>query len=100
MAVQPPAYLASLKSNIRSRLIPWEGALRAGDITEDQCARINRIKSLQSNRRKELVEGDVDGFRDLFVGGSGRPGVFESASKNTKVIQYLLVLLDDVLQGR
>ena len=102
MTTVPPAYLASLKSNIRARTIPWEGALRAGDITEDQYTRIDKVKGQQSERRKELVAEDLDGFKTLFAGDSenGKPGVFESARKNAKLLQYLLVLMADLVEGK
>jgi V-type H+-transporting ATPase subunit H len=97
MSVQPPAYLASLKSNIRSRAIPWDHARRARDLTDEQFAKIDLVKNSSTNR-EQAVEGDIDGFRRLFAGGDDRPSVFETASKNTKVVQFLLVLLADLVE--
>ncbi len=100
MSLDPPTYLASLQSNIRQRPIPWEGAVRAGTLTEDQHAKIRAVdKAKKPEQRKEIVEADLDGYRLLFVGGQGQPSVLETAAKQANVIQYILVLLADVLDG-
>ncbi|KAG5766932.1 hypothetical protein H9Q71_014529, partial [Fusarium xylarioides] len=39
MSLDPPTYLASLQSNNRQRPIPWDGAVRAGTLTEEQYAK-------------------------------------------------------------
>ncbi|ATY62528.1 vacuolar ATP synthase subunit H [Cordyceps militaris] len=100
MSLDPPTYLASLQSNIRQRPIPWEGAVRAGTLTEDQHAKIRAVdKAKKPGQRKEIVEADLDGYRALFVGGNGKPSVLETAAKQANVIQYILVLLADVLDA-
>ena len=45
-----------------------------------------------------MVEGDIDGYRALFV-GDGKASVLESAAKRADVVQYILVLLGDLLDG-
>ncbi|KAL2756195.1 hypothetical protein ACRALDRAFT_1050482 [Sodiomyces alcalophilus JCM 7366] len=99
MLIDPPTYLASLQSNIRQRPIPWDGAVRAGTITEDQLARIRAVDKVKNpDARKEIVQADLDGYCSLFLGdGDGQPGALER--KNTNVIHYLLVLLSDLLQA-
>lgn len=101
MSLDPPTYLASLQSNIRQRPIPWDGAVRAGTITEDQLARIRAVdKAKKPEARREIVEGDLDGYRLLFVGEQGKPSALEKAGKNApNVIHYILVLLGDLLQS-
>lgn len=100
MSPDPPTYLASLQSNIRQRPIPWDGAVRAGTLTEEQYAKIRAVdKAKRPEQRKEIVEGDLDGYRLLFVGGDGKPSVLETAGKHANVIQYILVLLADLLDG-
>ncbi len=100
MSLDPPTYLASLQSNIRQRPIPWEGAVRAGTLTEDQHATIRAVdKAKNPEQKKQIVEGDLDGYRLLLVGGDGKPSVLETASKQPNVIQYILVLLADLLEG-
>ncbi|KAI1814745.1 armadillo-type protein [Poronia punctata] len=99
MSLDPPPYLASLQNNIRARPIPWDGAARAGTITEGQLAKIRAVDKVRKEQRKQIVERDLNGYRILFVGGPGYPGVLESASRRADVIQYILVLLNDILQG-
>ncbi|KAI2621101.1 ARM repeat-containing protein [Hypoxylon sp. NC1633] len=99
MSLDPPPYLSSLQNNIRQRPIPWDGAARAGTITEAQLAKIRAVDKVKREQRKQVVEGDLDGYRILFVGEHGTPGVLESASKRSDVVQYILVLLSDLLEG-
>lgn len=100
MSLDPPTYLASLQSNIRQRPIPWDGAVRAGTLTEEQYAKIRAVdKAKKPEQRKEVVEGDLDGYRLLFVGSSGKASILETAAKHANVVQYILVLLADLLDG-
>ncbi|KAI8959954.1 ARM repeat-containing protein [Daldinia sp. FL1419] len=99
MSLDPPPYLGSLQNNIRQRPIPWDGAARAGTITEAQLAKIRAVDKVKREQRKQVVEGDLDGYRILFVGGPGSTGVLQSASKRSDVVQYILVLLSDLLEG-
>jgi V-type H+-transporting ATPase subunit H len=99
MSLDPPPYLGSLQNNIRQRPIPWEGAVRANTLTEGQLAKIRAVDKVRKDQRKQVVEQDLDGYRLLFVGGDGSPSVLESASKRTDVVQYILVLLNDLLES-
>lgn len=99
MSLDPPTYLASLQNNIRQRPIPWEGAVRAGTLTEDQLAKIKAVERAKKEARAQTVEGDLDGYRILFVGEEGKPSVLELARKRTEVVQYILVLLSDLLDS-
>ena len=100
MSLDPPTYLASLQSNIRQRPIPWDGAVRAGTLTEEQHAQIRAVdKAKKLDQRKQIVTDDLDGYTALFVGTSGKPSVLETAGKHPNVIQYILVLLADLLEG-
>ncbi|OAQ81699.1 vacuolar ATP synthase subunit H [Purpureocillium lilacinum] len=100
MSLDPPTYLASLQSNIRQRLIPWDGAVRARTVTEDQYAKVRAVdKAKKPEQRREVVEADPDGYRLLFVGDEGKPSVVETAGKNANIVQYMLVLLADLLDG-
>lgn len=101
MSLDGPTYLASLQNNIRHRPIPWDGAVRAGSLTEEQLAKIRAVdKAKRPEQRKEIVSADLDGYRLLFVGGNGSPSVLEKAGKNTSLVQYILVLLADLLDGK
>lgn len=97
MSLDPPTYLASLQNNIRQRPIPWDGQVRAGTLTEDQLAKIKAVERAKKDARQQIVEGDLDGYRILFVSEPGKPSVLELASKRTEVVQYVLVLLKDLL---
>jgi V-type H+-transporting ATPase subunit H len=99
MSLEPPAYLASVQSNIRQRPIPWDGAVRTGTLTDAQLAKIRAVEKSKREARKGVVEQDLDGYRILFVGEADRPGIIETASKRHDVLQYILVLLSDLLSG-
>lgn len=99
MSLDPPTYLASLQNNIRQRPIPWDGAVRAGTLTEDQLARIRAVDKVKKDARKQTVEQDIDAYRLLFIGEPGTQSVLESAAKRQDVVQYLLVLLSDLLNS-
>ncbi len=100
MSLEPPPYLGSLQNNIRQRPIPWAGAARAGTITEAQLAKIKAVDKVKREQRNQVVADDLDGYRILFVGEPGTPGVLELASERSDVIQNLLVLLSDLLDGK
>ncbi|RDL41958.1 uncharacterized protein BP5553_01937 [Venustampulla echinocandica] len=99
MSLDPPTYLSSLQNNIRARPIPWDGAVRAGTISEDQLSKIRAVDKVRKEQRKEIIEDDLEGYCTLFVGAPGKPSVFESAAKGAHVVQYVLVLLGDLLDG-
>ncbi|RAL65233.1 hypothetical protein DID88_001339 [Monilinia fructigena] len=88
-------------NNIRQRLIPWDGAVRAGTITDDQLSKIRAVDKVRKEQRKETVEKDSDAYRTLFVGSEVESSVLESATraKRLDVVQYILVLLGDLLDG-
>lgn len=99
MSLDPPTYLASLQSNIRQRPIPWDGAVRAGTLTEEQLAKIRAVDKVKRDVRKQVIEADLDGYKTLFTGKNEKRSVLESASKRPDVCQYLLVLLSDLLDS-
>jgi len=101
MSLDPPTYLYSLMNNIRQRPIPWDGAVRAGTIKEDQLNKVRAVDKVRKEQRKEVVEKDPAAYRTLFVGTDAEPSVLESATKAKRpdVVQYLLVLLADLLDG-
>ncbi|KAK3956406.1 armadillo-type protein [Pseudoneurospora amorphoporcata] len=99
MSLDPPTYLASLQSNIRQRPIPWDGAVRAGTLTEEQLAKIRAVDKVKRDVRKQVIEADLDGYKTLFAGKNEKRSVLELASKRPDVCQYLLVLLSDLLDN-
>lgn len=100
MSLDPPTYLSSLQNNIRARPVPWDGAVRTGTITDDQLSKIRAVDKVRKDQRIQTVESDLDGYRALFVGADGKLSVLESAIKRQDVVQYILVLLGDLLDGR
>jgi V-type H+-transporting ATPase subunit H len=99
MSLDPPPYLSSIQNSIRTRPIPWDGAVRAGTITDDQLSKIRAVDKVRKEVRKQIIEGDLDGYRTLFVGGDRKPSILQSAAKRADVVQYILVLLSDLLDG-
>lgn len=99
MSLDPPTYLNSTQNNIRARPIPWDGAVRAGTITDSDLRRIKAVDKVRKDQRKQTVEGDLEAYQSLILGGEKSKSVFESAAKRTDVIQYMLVLTNDLLKG-
>lgn len=99
MSLDPPTYLSSFQNNIRARPIPWDGAVRAGTISEGQLSKIRAVDKVRKEQRNQTIEADLDAYRILFVGGANEKSVLESASKRGDVVQYILVLLGDLIDG-
>ncbi|KAI9722269.1 MAG: hypothetical protein M1812_001741 [Candelaria pacifica] len=98
MSLDPPTYLFSLQNNIRQRPIPWPGAVRAGHITEGDLKKIQSVDKVRKEQRRQTVEGDLEGFRTLLLGGHGSQSVLESAGKRADIVQYILVLTGDLIE--
>ena len=99
MSLDPPTYLSSLQNNIRARPIPWEGAVRAGTITDNDLKTIKAVDKVRKDLRKKTVEDDIESYQSLILGGDKGKSVLESASKRPDVIQYMLVLTGDLING-
>lgn len=99
MSLEPPTYLGSLHNNIRARPIPWEGAVRAGNITDDQLKKIKAVDKVRKDARRQTIEGDLKGYVTLLSGGSDGKSVLDSASRRTDILQYILVLANDLING-
>ena len=99
MSLDPPTYLNSLQNNIRARPIPWDGAVRAGTITDQDLKKIKAVDKVRKEQRIKTVEGNYGTYRDLLLGGSKEKSVLESAAKRPDVVQYLLVLAGDLING-
>ena len=61
------------------------------------CDKLKQPKD--KDARTRLVEADLDGYRVLFVGGPGKKSVLELAAKRQDVVQYILVLLSELLDS-
>ncbi|KAL9130992.1 MAG: hypothetical protein Q9217_000981 [Psora testacea] len=97
MSLDPPTYLNSLQNNIRARPIPWEGAVRAGTITDNDLKTIKAVDKVRKEQRRQTVEDDLDSYQSLILGGNKGKSVLESAAKRADVVQYMLVLTGDLL---
>ncbi|KAL8760779.1 MAG: hypothetical protein Q9184_003064 [Pyrenodesmia sp. 2 TL-2023] len=97
MSLDPPTYLNSLQNNIRARPIPWEGAVRAGTITDNDLKRIKAVDKVRKDQRRQTVEGDKNAYKSLLLGDDQSKSVLESAAKRADVIQYMLVLASDLI---
>lgn len=99
MSLDPPTYLHSLQNNIRARPIPWEGAVRAGTITDKDLKKIKAVDKVRKDQRRQTVEAEPDAYRSLIIGGDQEKSVLDSASRRADVVQYMLVLTGDLLNG-
>jgi V-type H+-transporting ATPase subunit H len=99
MSLDAPSYVVSLQNNIRSRPIPWDGAVRAKTITEADLKKIKTIDKVRKEQRKQALEAETSSYVELFLGTKGGQSIFESAAKRTELVVYLLVLLDDSIEG-
>ncbi|KAI1997119.1 H(+)-transporting V1 sector ATPase subunit H [Ophidiomyces ophidiicola] len=97
MSLDSPTYLTSLQNNIRARPIPWDGAVRAGNITDEQLKRIRAVDKVRKEQRQKTVEADLAAYTTLLAGGSSGKSILESASRRTDIIQYILVLAADLI---
>jgi V-type H+-transporting ATPase subunit H len=100
MSLEPPTYLSSLQNNIRARPIPWEGAVRAGNITDDHLKKIKAVDKVRKDQRRQTIEQDLAGYTGLLAGGAQGKSVLDSASRRTDIVQYILVLASDLIQGK
>ena len=100
MSLDTPSYVVSLQNNIRSRPIPWEGAVKAKTISEDEHSKIEAIAKVRKETRKQVLENESAKYVNLFLGGGdGCQSVLQAASKRQEIEVYLLVLLDDAMEG-
>ncbi|KAF3483223.1 uncharacterized protein GIQ15_02547 [Arthroderma uncinatum] len=97
MSLEPPTYLTSLQNNIRARPIPWEGAVRAGNITEEQLRRVKAVDKVRKDSRQKTIEKDVNAYTSLLAGSGSEKSILESATRRTDIIQYILVLAGDLI---
>ena len=100
MSLDPPAYILSLQNNIRARPISWEGAVRARTISDAELRRIKSIDKVRREQRRSTIEVDQGGFSKLFLGDAESPSIFQTAAKRQDIIQYLLVLSGDIIDGK
>lgn len=79
--------------------IPWDGAVRAGNLGEDQLKTIKSVDKVRKEQRKQTIEADPGTYGTLLAGGEDSPGVLEKAQKRQDIIQYILVLATEMVTG-
>jgi V-type H+-transporting ATPase subunit H len=99
MSLDPPGYVVSLQNNIRSRPIPWEGAVRAKTISEGHLKKIKAVDKVRREQRKRILESETAEYVSLFLGRQDDPSILQTAAKRQDIVLYLLVLLEDLIQG-
>jgi len=100
MSLDPPTYILSLQNNIRQRPISWEGAVRAKTITDADLKKIKAIDKVRKEQRKQTIETDTESYVALFLGNDDSPSILQSAAKRPDILQYILVLIGDIIDGR
>lgn len=76
-----------------------DGAVRAGNLTDEQLKKIKSVDKVRKEQRRQTVEGDLASFSTLLVGGNNNAGVLEKAAKRSDIVQYILVLANDLING-
>lgn len=99
MSLDHPTYVASLQNNIRARPISWEGAVRSRTITEGELKKIKAIDKVRKEQRRQTIESDITGYRSLLLGDGQSKSIFQSAVKRPDIVQYMLVLTEDLIEG-
>ena len=73
--------------------------MRARTITENDRERIKSIDKVRKEQRRQTLELDLPGFRKLFLGEGDSQGILSATAKRPEIIQYLLVLTSDLIDG-
>ena len=99
MSLDPPTYILSLQNNIRARPISWEGAVRAKTITDADLKKIKSVDKVRKEQRKQTIDEDTKSYVNLFLGCDSSPSIFQAAAKRPDIVQYMLVLAGDLIDG-
>lgn len=62
--------------------------------------KIKAVDKVRKEQRKQTVEGDLGAYRALLLGADNGQSVLEAAKKRADVIQYILVLAGDLINGK
>lgn len=58
------------------------------------------MDKVRKEQRKQTIEKDVKSYSNLLVGGQDGGSVFEKASKRADICQYIVVLANDLINGK
>jgi V-type H+-transporting ATPase subunit H len=74
--------------------------VRAGNITDEHLRKIKAVDKIRKQERKQAVEADLNGYTTLLAGNPPDvKSVLDSASRRTDIVQYILVLAADLING-
>lgn len=73
--------------------------MRAKIITDADLKKIKAIDKVRKEQRKKTVESEEKDYVELFLGGHDGQSIFQAASKRIDIVQYMLVLLGDLIEG-
>lgn len=74
--------------------------MRAKTITDSDLKKIKAIDKVRKEQRKQTIEGDIHTYTTLLLGNEETKSIFESAAKRTDILQYMLVLTGDLVDGK
>ena len=55
---------------------------------------------MRKEQRKQTIESDPGKYGSLLTGGDDTPSVLEKANKRPDIIQYVLVLVNELIAGK
>lgn len=61
--------------------------------------KIKSVDKVRKEQRRQTVEGDPASFSTLLLGGKSGGSVLEKAAKRSDIVQYILVLAIDIING-
>lgn len=73
--------------------------MRAKTISDADHQKIKAIDKVRKEQRAREVEAHVGDYVALLLGGEGQQSVFEAAAKRPDILQYMLVLAGDMING-
>ena len=57
------------------------------------------VDKVRKESRQKTVETDIAAYVTLLAGSNGDKSILESASRRTDILQYILVLAGDLVNG-
>ena len=61
--------------------------------------KIKSVDKVRKDQRKQTVEGNLSDFSVLLVGSKSGGSVLDKAAKRTDILQYILVLAGELING-
>lgn len=64
-----------------------------------QLKTIKSVDKVRKEQRKQTIESDPGKYGSLLTGGDEVPSVIEKANKRPDIIQYVLILVNELIAG-